>query len=296
MQPPTDTWSTQDAINAFRLHCQAQRYRQSTLDFYACRLPPFAAWLAGESVATVNGILPQHVRAYIAYKANGNSGHYIHSIARALRAWLNFCVAEEMISASPMRNVPMPKKPKNVLAALTAADIRKLVRAARDDRETALIHFLIDTGVRAAECVALKVGDVNFATGQVQIHAGKGEKDRVVYIGGTTGRQLLRHVRRNGLVDRDPLFPSEHDGRHLLRNGLSQLLRRISRRAGVPAGSAAHAYRRTYALNSVRNGMDLYTLARLMGHADIDVLKQYLAFVQQDLEDAAAKFGVIDNL
>lgn len=40
----------------------------------------------------------------------------------------------------------------------------------------------------------------------------------------------------------------------------------------------------------------LLHLARLMGHATIDVLKKYLALVEYDLEDAAAKFGVIDNL
>lgn len=55
-------------------------------------------------------------------------------------------------------------------------------------------------------------------------------------------------------------------------------------------------FRRTFALYSLRNGMDIYTLQRLMDHEDLTVLRRYLALVEGDLQAAHRRFGVVDNL
>jgi integrase/recombinase XerD len=56
-----------------------------------------------------------------------------------------------------------------------------------------------------------------------------------------------------------------------------------------------HCFRRTFALWSVRNGMNLYALQRMMGHSDIAILRRYLALVEADLQEAHARFGAVDN-
>lgn len=75
---------------------------------------------------------------------------------------------------------------------------------------------------------------------------------------------------------------------------IARIFEDTERRRGVHF--SAHALRRTFAINSLRNGMDIYTLARLMGHSDITVLRAYLPFVTADLQAAQEKFGVVDNL
>ncbi len=77
--------------------------------------------------------------------------------------------------------------------------------------------------------------------------------------------------------------------------GMTQMMARLRDRSGVKSCSC-HTFRRTFALSCLRNGMNIYVLARLMGHADISVLRQYLALVEDDLEQAHAKYGVVDNL
>lgn len=296
MKHDLENYSLPDALSVYRLHCQAQRYRPSTLKFHDWTLRPFAAWLATQNITALRSITGHHIRAYLAHKAeNGAAGSYLHGIARSLRAFFNFCVAETWLAASPMANVKMPRKPKRILPAFTAEQVRRLVRAAEGDREKALVHFLLDTGLRASECVRLRVGDVDIATGSVTVRAGKGEKDRIVYIGATTSRYLVRYIRRAQFADADPLWPNARTDKQLTYSGLANILRKLGRRANVP-NCAAHAFRRTFALTSLRNGMNVYALAQLMGHSDIDILRQYLDLVEHDGADAAARYGVVDNL
>jgi site-specific recombinase XerD len=58
----------------------------------------------------------------------------------------------------------------------------------------------------------------------------------------------------------------------------------------------AHAFRRAFALASLRGGMDVYSLQRLMGHADLSVLRRYLAQTEGDLQAAHQKAGPVDRL
>ena len=95
MQPDLVNYSTADAIHIYRLHCQSQRYRPSTLNYHSWTLNPFVAWLATQDVTALRHVTATHIRTYLADKAAGGaSGNYVNAIARALRAWLNFCVAE----------------------------------------------------------------------------------------------------------------------------------------------------------------------------------------------------------
>lgn len=83
--------------------------------------------------------------------------------------------------------------------------------------------------------------------------------------------------------------------RRLTISGVQQLLRRLGRAAGVE-NCSPHTFRRTFAIWSLRNGMNLFRLARLMGHRDISVLRQYLYLLKEDLRAAHAQYGSVDRL
>lgn len=290
-----------ECIAVFRLHCKAQRYKPKTLQFYEEKLTPFADWLAGEGVSQIDQVTAHHVRAYLVYKQTiypgtederQASGHTIHGIARALRAFFNFCVSEDWLTVSPMATVKMPRRPKRILEAYSPGELKALFKAAKDDREKAILYVLLDTGVRASECISIRVSDINWGTNSIQILGGKGEKDRIVYFGARTARLLIRYIR--GLDSRGFLFTNAHTGRQFTYNGFGQLLRRIGKAANVPC--TAHKFRRTFAINSLRNGMNVYYLAKLMGHEDISILKPYLEILNIDLQRGQDNYGVVDNL
>ena len=144
--------------------------------------------------------------------------------------------------------------------------------------------------------LALRVGDVDLAGGTVRIRQGKGKKDRTTYMGSQTRRHLRRYLtERPATYDGDRVWLVEQGDRPLSRMGMQRLLQRIGERAHV-ANCHAHTFRRTCAITCLRNGMDVHRLALILGHADIGVLKKYLPFVEQDLQDAHVKYGPVDAL
>ena len=163
-----------------------------------------------------------------------------------------------------------------------------------DRRDRALLLFLLDSGVRASELCHLDLGDVDFATGAVTVRQGKGSKDRIVYLGPTALRALQRYLRTRSDASSSALFVSKTGGR-LTYDGILELIHRRCARAGLAKRYSPHDFRRAYAVNMLRAGVDLYSLARLMGHADIQVLRRYLKLTAQDIEAAHRKGSPVES-
>lgn len=293
--------SIMDAWMVFNLHCQSQRYRYTTIVDYKKKLLPFFRYAINAKAERVSDITSTHIRNYLierqktkyqSVEERSTSGNYVHGVARCIRAFFNFCVAEGWLEKSPMASVKMPRRPKKILDALTVAEIKKIVKGLSSDRDKALFFLLLDTGMRAAECTNLRIGDIEMADGRVLIKSGKGEKDRYVYFGAKTARFLLRVM--GSRPAQKYVWLSEKTGKPLTLRGLSRAVERMGEAAGVKCHP--HKIRRTFAITSLRSGMNIYTLARLMGHEDITVLKPYLKILNSDLSAAQSDHGVVDNL
>ncbi len=163
------------------------------------------------------------------------------------------------------------------------------------DRDRAIVLTLLDTGCRAAEFVLLNVGDVNLATGTAVVRQGKGNKPRTVFIGAKTRREVQRYLRHRGdLAPSDPLWATDEGGR-LTVVGLRQIMRRRAERIGLPE-PGLHTFRRAFAIACLRNGVDVISLQRLLGHADLSVIRRYLVQTEVDLAQAHQKGSPVDNL
>jgi integrase/recombinase XerD len=279
------------------LDCEARRLTDQTLSFYKAKLSLFIRWCEADGLETIQDLTAHHIRRYLVHLHRRElSSQYQHDIARAIRAFLNYCVRDELLEKSPFTKVQMPRLEKKILEAFSADEIRLILKHCITERDRALCMFLLDTGMRASELVALNVEDIDLKTGMVTVRLGKGQKGRTTYVGARTRKQLKRYfAERNNLKERQPAFATEWRHKRLTLSGLIQIMRRLQERSGVTT-CTCHTFRRTFALNCLRNGMNIYVLARLMGHTDITVLRQYLPLVAEDLQDAHARFGTIDHL
>lgn len=288
-----------DALALFELDNRARRFSPRTHQFYRFHLTPFAAWCAGHNAATVDAVTPALIRGYLVHLQDPDRGladNTIHGSARAIKTFFNFCVREELIERSPMRKVTMPKVGKVILPAFTVDDARRLLAACETIRDRAAILFLLDTGLRASEFINLDGQDVDLHLGSVRVRRGKGDKDRMVYLGAHAAKALARYYLRVGKPGKDePVWRGEKGGYRLTTAGLRHLLRRVGVRAKVDHCSP-HTFRRTFALWSLRAGMSIYHLQRLMGHEDITTLRRYLALAEYDLQDAHARHGAVDSI
>lgn len=183
--------SVAQAFDIYLLEAQARRYSPKTIAHYHTRVEPFVAWLESSGVQCIDEVRADHVRRWLVREGErGLAATTVHTAARALRAFLNFCVREEWLETSPMKSVSMPRKPKLIKSALDAAQMKRLLRADHSTRDQAIILLLLDTGIRAGELCALNLADVEMGTGTVRVRLGKGAKDRIVYMGSRSLRAL----------------------------------------------------------------------------------------------------------
>ena len=286
-----------DALDLFILDCQSRRFTEHTLRFYRGRLGLFLDWCNDNGVTTLDDLTPHIIRRYlVSLQERDLSSAYIHSHGRAIRTFCNYLVRDDLLSSSPFAKVKMPTLEKKILPALTDDEIATALQHCRHERDRVILLFLVDSGVRATECVALDVADANLKTGQVTVTQGKGRKDRSTFIGAKVRKRLKLYLMSRGEIgDDEPLFASLKGGGRLTYYGLAQMLKVLRRDSGID-GLSAHACRRTFAINCLRNGMDIFVLARLMGHSDIHVLRQYLDLLRDDLQNAHNRHGPVDNL
>ena len=283
------------AMEAFLLDARARRLSPKTVRSYRDQVSPFVDFLAERGITTLADISPHDIRAYlVTLQERGLAENSIHTAATTLRVWFNWLRAEESLTVSPLAKIKMPKRSKATLPAFAPADIRALLAECNCERDRAIVLCLLDTGARSAEFVALNVGDVE-PDGAVTIRKGKGGKARVTFLGAHAQRALRRWMQTRGeTMPSDPLWTSHNTGGRLTPGGLQQVLERIGERAGVHAHP--HKFRRSFALWALRSGMDVFALQRLMGHADLTVLRRYLDQNRADLQQAHALHGPVDSL
>jgi integrase/recombinase XerD len=222
-------------------------------------------------------------------RARGVAEATAHAVARGTKALLRFWLSEGYMT-SPI-TVTMPRVTKKRGPLVAPDQLRKVLKQCRSRRDRALLLFLADTGVRRAEALALNWGNINFATGVVEIARGKGGKPRSVVIGAKTRRAVLTYRRSllHGPGDLDPVWQSRY-GDRLAAAGVRAMMIRLCRKSGIRI--TPHMFRRTFATMSVRQGMDMISLQRLMGHADISMTAQYVNLLDEDLVAAHSEHGL----
>lgn len=293
MPSPADLSALSAALETFIIAKQAARCTERTIQHYRWTLDRFIAWLPEQRVTTAEQITPHIWRVYLVYlQAAKLQASSVRDAARIVKTWLRFLHADGLLVVDLSPRLTLPKADSVLLPAFTPADVHKLMSHARNLRDEAVILCLLDTGCRVSEFCALNVGDVEVTTGTVTIRQGKGRKDRLAYIGAKAKRALLKYLRTRTTQDHDPLFATP-DGDRLTVDGLQSMLARLGARAGVQH-CHPHTFRRTFALWSLRAGMNVYALQRLMGHTDLSILRPYLALAESDLQTAHQQHGAVD--
>ncbi|MDT8896777.1 MAG: tyrosine-type recombinase/integrase [Thermanaerothrix sp.] len=290
------------AVEAFIIDRQSSGLSPNTIQFYRNCLRRFIQFCDSQAITQIDQVAPDTIRAYLLWlEQNGHNPSGRHAHYRTLRAfmfWLESELGEDTYRA-PIRKVKPPKVPKEIIEGVSLDDVQRMIDACKgnrftDLRDKALLLFLLDTGTRASEALAIDLADVDFATGGVLIRKGKGNKSRMVYFGRNTRRAITAYLKSR--EDDHPALWVNEKGERLTRYGLDKTLRLRAKQAGITNPPSAHDFRRAFALNMLRSGCDVFTLQRLMGHSDLTVLRRYLAQNENDLQQAHQRFSPVENL
>lgn len=208
------------------------------------------------------------------------------SVARRLsaaRSLMRHLAREGLVAGDPTEHVARPRGGRPLPRTLTLGAAAAVVEstgtaAARGVRDRALLELLYATGMRASECLDLRLEDVNLTAGYV-VCTGKGRKQRLVPLGDEAGRWVRRYLaearpRATRRRDSGRLFVNPSGGR-LSRQSLWKIVRAAAARAGVARRVSPHVLRHSFASHLLQNGADLRSVQAMLGHADIATTQIY---------------------
>jgi len=206
------------------------------------------------------------------------------SVARRISALRGFCrhlLREGALARDPTEHLEVPRRARSLPRTLPREAVATLVEAPDVTcplgvRDRAMLELLYATGMRASECLDLRLEDVNLAAGYV-VCTGKGRKQRLVPAGAEATAWATRylkdvrplHTRRR---DSGRLFVNSRGGR-LSRQSLWAIVRRAATRAGMRA--SPHMLRHSFASHLLEGGADLRSVQAMLGHADIATTQIY---------------------
>lgn len=173
-------------------------------------------------------------------------------------------------------------------------------------RNELIIRLLYQTGLRRGELARTRLEDVDTDERAIKVRATKTHLNRTVYYQPSLDTLLNRwvNVERKSLVTAgsEYLFPT-YKTEQITPKQINRTVRKAADNAGLQAQVftnaaghnhmkvTAHVLRHSFAVQSLKNGMDTRTLQKLLGHAKIETTERYLRLAKSDVRDAARKYG-----
>ena len=306
-------------ISDFMIYCRSRQLRPRTMSSYEQALRLFERWCKEQhDITTVDKVTENIMRQYInSLQERGKYTFYsddkakdinhpdrrrdfrkpisvitINSYIRELRVFFNWLDGEYLIKRNPMKKIRQLKENRVAKEYLTDEEFRRLVGQLdksyfSEHRDFAMIHLMLDSGVRLGECTCILISDLNLTARAIQMRAEitKGRKDRMVFFSSKTEIILRRWIQyKDRYVTTDYLFPVKATGYKIDVSNFETNFKHYLRRAGLKENVSPHCLRNNFAKRCLMNGMDIYTLSKLLGHSSVTVTEQaYLDLTDEDI-------------
>jgi integrase/recombinase XerD len=208
------------------------------------------------------------------------------SIARiisGLKTFYKLLITEEYITENPLQTILTPKLPKKLPDVLSHIEIESMLSQIdfsklSGERDKTVVMLLYGSGLRVSELVNLSINSLFLEDGFIKV-LGKGDKERLVPIGGKTIRQVgyyLEHYRNVVLNDssQNTLILNQR-GNKLSRVSIFKLIKDLAARAQISKSISPHTLRHSFATVLIEAGADLRAVQQMLGHESITTTEIY---------------------
>jgi len=308
--------SFSDAIAQYRTCARAEGQSPKTVKETVACVRRFSQFLGGDP--TLGDIGTGELRRFIlalqkreAYaqhpytrpQKRALSPETIATYVRSIKNFFAFLAREKIIPANLIAAVRVPRTPERIMPILTEAEIVSLLGETRvvgrmdtGYRDKALMLTLLDTGLRISELCGLRDSDVDLEGGVLKV-MGKGQRERHVPIGAKVGKALgLYQWARPQAVGTDKFWLTE-DGRPLTPGRIAKRLKHYAEKAGLKGAKVnPHSWRHTSAVFYLRNGGDIFTLQKKLGHKTLEMTRRYANLADSDVKAAHLSHSPADKL
>jgi integrase/recombinase XerC len=256
-----------------------------TVRSYQNDLDQFYAFIEKtESEIIPSDISSHDVRAWIVSLMDNNiSATSVHRKISCLRIFFKYLRKEGIMIHDPMEKVVLPKRKKKLPVFVAEAAMDNLLDKYEfgDNfhgiRNRTIVEMLYLTGMRRAELIGLKNGDVDLSGYAIKV-TGKRNKQRIIPIIKTFVPQLEKYIR-----SRDDAFPADNEGWFFITNSGNKLYDKFVYNTvkcyltmvTTIEKRSPHVLRHTFATHMLNHGADLNSIKELLGHANLSATQIY---------------------
>jgi integrase/recombinase XerD len=220
---------------------------------------------------------------------------------RTLRCYLKWLYSEGMTKEDISTKLKLVKVPKDTIHPLSPQEVKKIFKVLdlsnyADYRDFCIMLVMLETGVRVNEASNIMLSEVNqkLKLLTVRSETSKTREERHLPISAKTMKyleKLITIAKSNGELH---LFNSTLGGR-VATMTIIKNFDKYGKRAGIDHRCTPHVFRHIMAVNSVKAGMDIFTLQKLLGHSNITTTRQYIQLSTDDLISSHDKVNVISR-
>ena len=288
--------------------------------FFQCRLeqnPAFRDWsIDAFTVDVLDQLTAVDLEEYEEYlkvyqagdKTETNGERGLKRKMSSLRSFYAYYFKREMIHTNPTVLVDVPKIHQKSIIRLEADEVallldyiehggddltgqKKVYYEKTKDRDLALVTLLLGTGVRVSECVGLDIEDVDFKNNGIKVTR-KGGNEMVVYFGPEVEKALKNYleVRKNII----PVEGHEHalfystQRKRIGVQAVENLVKKYARQVTTTKKITPHKLRSTYGTALYQETGDIYLVADVLGHKDVNTTKKHYAALDDSRRRQAA--------
>ncbi|MDC7302484.1 tyrosine-type recombinase/integrase [Agathobacter ruminis] len=227
----------------------------------------------------------------------------------SLRTFYNYFFKNELIQTNPAVKVDMPKIHEKNIVRLDPDEVAELLDMVESGeqlterqqmyhertktRDLALLTLLLGTGMRVSECVGIDLDDLDFKNYGVKVHR-KGGAEVVLYFGDEVAEALENYLIERRGINAEPgstnaLFLSLQNKRISVR-AVENLVKKYSKLVTNLKNITPHKLRSTYGTSLYRETGDIYLVADVLGHKDVNTTRKHYAAIEDDRRRMAAKY------
>ncbi len=220
-------------------------------------------------------------------------------VISGLKAFYRYLLLENMVSADPTANIDSPRKGLKLPVTLSVGEIDQLIgrldlSKPEEKRNKAMLETLYGCGLRVSELINLKISNLFFQEGFIKV-TGKGDKERLVPIGGVARKEILFYLAnlRPGIPvkkgQEDVLFLNRR-GKGLSREMVFTIIKRLATQTGIKKKISPHTFRHSFATHLVEGGADLRAVQEMLGHESITTTEIYTHLDRDYLRSTVIQF------
>lgn len=280
----------EDVKENFLIDLEIRHYTTQTIMSYTKRLSMFQCFLENEKIKNIEDITSLHLRKFLKVKIKSCKSSYVNTFIKIFRIFFQFAQEEEYIDNNPMDKIKWVKEDKVIIKTYTNEDIKKILKyySSKKDynsiKNQTIIKMLFDTGIRCNELCNLKEEDIHE---DFIIIFGKGNKERSVPISPKLKKQIYKYRRAKEKYfynNTSKYFILGRTGQKMLVCSVEKIFIRLKDKLDIDktVRCSPHTIRHCFAQAQLKNGLDVYSLSRLLGHENINITQRYLQGLQDD--------------